>query len=657
MRFLRLLIVLLLTNIITAQAQVSVQFGIVANRTSDTTAQLIIDINPKDSSLKIFSPKQATDNGFASTFEFKSPASAIVRNITVNGNTSSLNIDEGNSAEVLNGSNQIVVDIAFTEKDVQQIEGQFNILGKDGDNYPSGVEEIAVPLKTASDVENAPAADKSEAAPPVEKDSKSGWGLFFMCLGFGFGAVFTPCVFPLIPVTVSFFLKSGGTKKEGVKKAWMYALSIILIYTIPTLILTLIFGDKFLYTVSSHPVTNLFFFAIFIVFAISFFGGFELQLPSSWANKADQNAGKGGLIGVFFMALTLVIVSFSCTGPIVAALLGETSGKGIKMGSVFGMLGFGIGLAFPFAIFALFPNMLKSLPKSGGWLNSVKVFFGFIELGLAMKFLSNADLAYHWGLLNRDVFLAIWIVLAAVLGIYLLGKFKMSHDSDLKYISIPRLFIALASFTFAVYMIPGLFGAPLTPLSGILPPPGTQKFNLDDLQYKIGAGGGHATNTGAGNVPAPQKYVEKFHAPFGLTAYFDVDEALAAAKIANKPILLDFTGWSCANCRKMENEVWSKPEVLKRLKEDFILVSFYVDDKTPLPVEERYTNKNGEKIKTIGEKNLDYEVTNFGINAQPLYKFIDLDGKSLSDVQYGYDPDIQKFIDHLETVKAKFHKK
>lgn len=651
MRFLRLLIVLLVTNIITAQAQVSVQFGIVANKTSDTTAQLIIDISPKDSTLKIFSPKQATDNGFASTFEFKSPSSAIIRNIKINGKTETLNIDEGNSADVLTGSNQILVDIAFTEKDIQQIEGQFHILGKEGDNYPSGAEEIAVALKTVTDTPIK--ADTNE--PTTEEEAKSGWGLFFMCLGFGFGAVFTPCVFPLIPVTVSFFLKSAGTKKEGIKKAWMYALSIILIYTIPTLILTLIFGDKFLYTVSSHPVTNLFFFAIFILFAISFFGGFELQLPSSWANKADQNTSRGGLIGVFFMALTLVIVSFSCTGPIVAALLGETSGKGIKMGSVFGMLGFGIGLAFPFAIFALFPNMLKSLPKNGSWLNSVKVFFGFIELGLAMKFLSNADLAYHWGLLNRDVFLAIWIVLAAVLGLYLLGKFKMSHDSDLKHVSIPRLFIALTSFTFAVYMIPGLFGAPLTPLSGILPPPGTQKFNLDDLQYKIGTGSGHAVSTGTSNVPSPQKYVEKFHAPFGLTAYFDVDEAIAAAKIANKPILLDFTGWSCANCRKMENEVWSKPEVLKRLKEDFILVSLYVDDKTPLLVEERYTNKNGEKIKTIGEKNLDYEVSNFGINAQPLYKFIGLDSKPLSSIQYGYDPDIQKFIDHLESVKTKFH--
>ena len=652
MRFLRLLIVLLVTNIITAQAQVSVQFGIVANKTSDTTAQLVIDISPKDSTLKIFSPKQVIDNGFASTFEFKSPSSAIIKNITVNGKTETLNIDEGNSADVLTGNNQILVDIVFTEKDIQQIEGQFHILGKDGDNFPSGAEEIAVSLKTINDT---PIKAETKDTATTEEESKSGWGLFFMCLGFGFGAVFTPCVFPLIPVTVSFFLKSAGTKKEGIKKAWMYALSIILIYTIPTLILTLIFGDKFLYTVSSHPVTNLFFFAIFIIFAISFFGGFELQLPSSWANKADQNTSRGGLIGVFFMALTLVIVSFSCTGPIVAALLGETSGKGIKMGSVFGMLGFGIGLAFPFAIFALFPNMLKSLPKNGSWLNSVKVFFGFIELGLAMKFLSNADLAYHWGLLNRDVFLAIWIVLAAVLGLYLLGKFKMSHDSDLKHVSIPRLFIALSSFTFAVYMIPGLFGAPLTPLSGILPPPGTQKFNLDDLQYKIGSGGGHTTNAGANNVPAPQKYVEKFHAPFGLTAYFDVDEAIAAAKIANKPILLDFTGWSCANCRKMENEVWSKPEVLKRLKEDFILVSLYVDDKTALPVEERYTNKNGEKIKTIGEKNLDYEVTNFGINAQPLYKFIDLNGKPLSDIQYGYDPDIQKFIDHLESVKTKFH--
>jgi thiol:disulfide interchange protein DsbD len=298
--------------------------------------------------------------------------------------------------------------------------------------------------------------------------------------------------------------------------------------------------------------------------------------------------------------------------------------------------------------------MLQSLPKSGGWLNSVKVTFGFIELALAMKFLSNVDLIYHWHLLNRDVFLVIWIVVFVLMGLYLLGKLKFSHDSDLKFISVPRLFFAITAFSFALYMVPGLWGAPLKPLSGFIPPATTQDFNLDNLKYTIGsASTPTATNTG---VNPPKKYTEKLHVPFGLTAYFDMEEGMAAAKILHKPLMLDFTGHSCANCRKMEEEVWSNPDVLKRIKENFVLVSLYVDESTELPVAEQYTNKKGDKIVTVGDKNLDYEIAKFNLNAQPLYMFLDLKGNALSDKKYGYDSDVQKFINHLDAVKAAFDK-
>jgi thiol:disulfide interchange protein DsbD len=463
----------------------------------------------------------------------------------------------------------------------------------------------------------------------------------------------------LIPVTVSFFLKRSKTRTEGVRNAIWYSVSIILIYTIPTLILTLIFGDKILYHISTSIISNILFFLIFTVFAISFFGAFEISLPNSWANKADEQAGKGGLLGIFFMALTLVIVSFSCTGPLVGTLLGQTSTKGVSLAPVMGMLGFGAGLALPFSLFAFFPSMLQSLPKSGGWLNSVKVVFGFIELALAMKFLSNVDLAYHWHLLDRDVFLVIWIVLFTLMGFYLLGKLKFSHDSDLPFVSIPRLFFAIAAFSFSLYMVPGLWGAPLKLLSGFIPPTGTQEFNLEELKYKID--NIHTVSaTGAANTSAakpPVKYTDKLHVPFGLTAYYDLEEGMAAAKALNKPVMLDFTGHSCPNCRKMEEQVWKNPDVLKRIKEDFVLISLYVDESQELPFEEQRKGSRGEMITTVGEKNLDYEISKFGFNAQPLYKFLDLQGVPLSDANYSYDPDVQKFIDHLEKVKAEFGKR
>lgn len=638
-----------------ANAQTSLKAW--GKQNSDSTAIITINIEI-EKGLKLFSTHAKSGNdGFVSTLDWVAGVNNKKNgvNIQESGTSGELtNAIIGEAHKVFSDSMQLVVEVKLSDTAKGQVKGIFNYLGIDstGENYPSGSLEFTVPIDNL--IDNQPINQQQSSQAP-----KKGWGLFLLTFLVGFGAVFTPCVFPLMPVTVSYFLKKSKTRAQGVRNAWTYALSIVLIYTIPTLIFTLIFGDKFLYQLSTHPISNLVFFMIFLMFAISFFGAFEINLPSSWANKTDSAARQGGLLGIFFMALTLVIVSFSCTGPIVGALLGETSGKGISMGPVIGMLGFGLGLSIPFGILALFPSMLQSLPKSGGWLNTVKVFFGFIELALAMKFFSNADLVYHWGILTRPVFLAGWIVIFTLLGMYMLGKLKFSHDSDLPYISVPRIFVAMVSFTFALYMLPGMWGAPLKPLSGILPPPSTQDFDLDKLQYLGGSGNPSTLETIQG-VPKPVKYTDKFHVPFGLTAYFDLEEAKAASKILKKPIMLDFTGWSCANCRKMENEVWSKPEILNKLKNDFILVSLFVDDRTELPIAEQYVNAVGEKIITIGDKNLDLEITAFDLNAQPLYKFMDHEGNLLSPVQYGYDPDVAKFAAHLNgvinTYKQKWEK-
>jgi len=453
----------------------------------------------------------------------------------------------------------------------------------------------------------------------------------------------------LFPVTVTYFMHHYGGKKQGRKNALFYSLCIILIYGIPTTALTLIFGDTTLYKISISPVTNLFFFAIFIAFAISFFGLFEIMLPSSWSTHTDKLAGKGGYLGIFFMALTLVIVSFSCTGIVAGQLLSYLSSEGIAGGPIAGMFGFGTGLALPFTLLALFPSLIHAMPKSGGWLNTVKVSFAFIELAMALKFLSNVDLIYHWRMLDREIFIALWIVLSVLLGYYLLGKIKFYHDSDIKHVSIMRLFFAIASFTFALYLLPGMWGAPLKALSGWIPPEYTQDFNLSNIQANTSS----TSNVHTAALP-PKKFVDKIAAPFGLHAYFDLDEGLAAARVLHKPVMLDFTGYSCANCRKMEAEVWSNPEVLKRINENFVLVSLYVDEPTKLPAGEQYTNVKGENIKTEGEKNLDYEITKFGFNAQPLYMFMDADQNVLSDIKYGYDPDIDKFIKHLDGAKTRF---
>ena len=628
----------------TAQTQPSVQFSFSTAQVNDSLQTLTISADiPKG--FQLFSVKK--NNSFVSALQLDTLFSNLIHvtdSISEVGTVQLIKQPDGSNYRLFSDSAKFIYPLHIHADSTIILKGSFVWLGKKGDEFPSGEEKFSVTINPS----------KTSAA-PMDKKKMMEMSLirtFIIALLAGLLAVFTPCVFPLIPVTVSFFIKRSGSHQVGIRNALIYSLSIIGIYTVPTLLLTLLFGNSVLYSISTSATANLLFFAIFIVFAISFFGAFELTLPNSWANKADEKAGKGGITGIFFMALTLAIVSFSCTGPFVGTLLGQTSSEGISLAPVIGMLGFGVGLALPFSLFAFFPSMLHALPKSGGWLNSVKVSFGFIELALAMKFLSNVDLIYHWNLLDRDVFLTIWIVNFFLLGYYLLGKLKFSHDSVLQFVSVPRLFFAIASYCFALYMVPGLWGAPLKPLSGLIPPATTQDFNLDNLQYSIGSNHSYASSNN--NFVAPKKYIDKLKVPFGLTAYFDLEEGLAAAKALNKPVMLDFTGHSCTNCRKMEEQVWKNEAVLKRLKEDFVLISLYVDESTQLPASEQYTNSKGNKITTVGEKNLDYEITKFGFNAQPLYMFLDLKGNPLSEVKYGYDSDIPKFIEHLYNVKKAF---
>lgn len=646
-KILSLLVIVLLAQTTIAQDKTPVQFVFSTQRANDSLVQLNVSAK-LEKGFQLFSvKKQKEEDEFVSSLQVDN--TTAIDSIIESGKLVKMPPSDAASPAFIVYEDSVTFTYFFkvNASDSAILKGSFNWLGKRIDEFPSGSESFSVEVLPSN---------KGVADDNADIANQTLWQIFLLTFLTGLLAVITPCVFPLIPVTVSFFLKRSKTRAAGIKNALWYSLSIIGIYTVPTILLVLLFGDDILYQISTSAISNLLFFAIFLVFAISFFGAFELQLPNSWANKADQKAGKGGLGGIFFMALTLVIVSFSCTGPIVGTLLGQTSTGGVSTAPIIGMLGFGVGLALPFSLFAFFPSMLQSLPKSGGWLNSVKVSFGFIELALALKFLSNVDLIYHWRLLDRDVFLVLWIVIFVLLGIYLLGKLKFSHDNDLPYVSVPRLFFAIASFSFALYILPGLWGAPLRHLSGFIPPDGTQEFNLDALKYQLNSGSKQSAST-ANLAQPPKRLADKLHVPYGLVAYFTLEEGMAAAKALNKPIMLDFTGHSCANCRKMEKEVWKDPAVLQRMKDNFVLVSLYVDESTDLPIKEQYVKKDGDKVVTEGDKNLDYEITQFGFNAQPLYMFLDLNGKPLSSIKYGYDPNIAKFIAHLDAAKAAFDQK
>lgn len=445
------------------------------------------------------------------------------------------------------------------------------------------------------------------------------WSIFIIAFFSGFAALLTPCVFPMIPMTVSFFTKQSKTKAKGIENAIIYGISIILIYVILGLLVTCIFGADALNALSTNVWFNLIFFILLIVFAVSFLGAFEIMLPNSWANKVDKQADKGGIIGILFMALALAIVSFSCTGPIVGTLLVQAASKG-GIAPVIGMLGFSLALALPFMLFAMFPGWLHSLPKSGGWLNTVKVVLGFLELALALKFLSNADLVLQLHLLEREVFLAIWIAIFGTLAFYLFGKIALPHDSLLPHISVGRLFLGLVVLSFTIYMIPGLWGAPLK-LINAFPPP------MEYSESPIGFGGSRGTIL-TSVLPEGSKL-----GPHQIVVFDDYDKGLAYAKTVNKPVLLDFTGYACVNCRKMENNVWSDERVLSILKNEVVLISLYVDYKRDLPKNEQFTSKTtGSEIVTIGDKWTDFMISKYKTNTQPLYVLTDLEGNSLNEV-------------------------
>jgi thiol:disulfide interchange protein DsbD len=484
------------------------------------------------------------------------------------------------------------------------------------------------------------------------------WFLFFSFLA-GLAAILTPCVFPMIPMTVSFFMNSNKTKWEAKFQAMVYGASIILIYTLIGTVVAITLGADFANWLSTHWLPNVLFFIIFVVFAFSFFGAFEIILPSRWVNKSDDKVSQGGVGGAFFMALTLVLVSFSCTGPIVGAILVESAG-GMILKPIVGMFGFSLAFALPFTLFALFPQWLSNLPKSGGWLNSVKIVLGFIELALGLKFLSIADQTYHWRILDREVYIAFWIVISILLGIYLLGKLRFAHDSEVKHVSTGRLMLAIVTFTFVVYLIPGMFGAPLKAISGYLPPMTTHDFDLhkiirDEVKL-VGSSGGTADiqNLPGKSLCEKPKYSEFLELPHGLEGYFDFEQGIACAKAQNKPVFIDFTGHGCVNCREMEANVWSDPRVLERLKRDFIIIALYVDDKTTMPESDWITSTYDKKIKkTIGKKYADFQIARFGVNAQPYYVILDHNQKMLvKPTARDLNPD--HFIDFLDRGLAAF---
>ena len=478
------------------------------------------------------------------------------------------------------------------------------------------------------------------------------WGLILEAILWGFLMLLTPCVFPMVPMTVSFFLKQSGSAAKGRFNAFMYGLFIVLLYTLPICLIigltwaaggATVTADIFNW-LSTHWLPNILFFVIFMIFAASFFGAFEITLPSSWTTKADSNSAKGGLAGVFFLALTLVLVSFSCTGPIVGTVLIKST-QGEFWAPMVTMLAFSVAFALPFALLAFFPSVLKKLPKSGGWLNSVKVVLGFVEVALGLKFLSTADQTYHWHILDREVYLAIWIVVFTLLGLYLLGKIRFKHDSPLEYISVGRLALVIADFAFVVYLLPGMWGAPLKALSGYLPPIQTQDF----VMTGDGRSEPAMTTVALPGTPSvmPGLTGHLSSLPHGLTGYTSLEDGIAVAAATGKQVFVDITGHGCVNCREMEARVWSDPQVLQRLSSRFVIVSLYVDDKTKLPEDQWVTTETGKVLKDVGRVNSKLVLDRFGVNSQPNYFVLDSEGNTLRGPR-GYNLDVDAFVRFLD---------
>ena len=534
------------------------------------------------------------------------------------------------------------IDFSYTKRDIRMDGAATGTAEETVEPEPSTEEPTEAPATPATDTPAVGDQPKSQAshAPAVLTDAPALWTpvidqlkafgdatvaaadtswLFIFFAGFlgGFIALLTPCVWPMIPMTVSFFLKRTKDRKKAIRDAVTYGLSIIVIYLVMGLLITGLFGASALNNLSTNAIFNIIFFLLLVVFAVSFFGAFELVLPASWTNKMDAKADSTtGFLSIFFMSFTLVLVSFSCTGPIIGTLLVQAASMGTAVGPAIGMFGFALALSIPFSLFAIFPNLLQNMPKSGGWLNSVKVVLGFLELALALKFLSVADLAYGWRLLDRETFIVLWIVIFCMLGAYLLGKIKFSHDSEVKYVSVPRLFMSIISFAFALYMVPGLWGAPLKAISAFAPPLYTQDFNL---------------------------YESEVHAAFD-----DYEAGMAYAKKVGKPVMIDFSGYGCVNCRKMEASVWTDPKVKQMLEQDYVLITLIVDDKTnlPAPIE---IQENGKvcKLKTVGDKWSYLQRSKFGANAQPFYILLDGEGMPLAP-SYAFDEDVSKYIQFLQ---------
>lgn len=556
----------------------------------------------------------------------------------------------------------------ISSSDSLVIKGSLRYMYKSGNEFLNGEE----PFRFFIDRENVSGTkteirDKGNGSMGDIRE-RSLWWIFVAAFGGGLLALLTPCVYSMIPVTVSFFTKRSQNRREGIRNALFYAASIVIIFTLLGFLITVVFGPAALNNLATNWIANLVFFALFLLFGISFLGAFEINLPASWMNKSDARAGTTSFMGIFFMALTLVLVSFSCTGPIIGNLL-VLAAKGSYLGPLAGMLGFSLALALPFALFAFFPSKLNILGKAGGWLNAVKVTLGFLELALALKFLSNADLVKGWRILDREVFLSLWIVIFLLLGFYLLGKLKFHHDDELPkneygipFLTVTRLFFAIAALSFSVYMIPGLWGAPLKAIGAFLPPLGTQDFITGTKSLSSDHQETDVPNTSS-RLPLPVKYYERMRLyepevvrSYGMTTYFDYSEALAVARKLKKPLMIDFTGINCVNCRKMEAEVWSDPEVMRRLKEDFVIVSLYVDvQEIDLQENEQYHSAAlGKEVNTLGDKNADMQVSVFHANSQPYYFFLDANEKRLIPDGYGYDPDIQKFIALLDQAKSRY---
>ncbi len=666
-----LLAVVCLISVIsgTAQDKQPVQFNFSKENLGNGSYRLFITAKPQPGVQVISMQPLSEDLPVNTVIRFDSTALPYLKDsLTEKGTLKSVKSSALNNASINVFEDSVVWQqgVQLKAGDSVRITGVVNYYYLSGEGVESGEQRISLQFIDKKGGETAK-TDGGGAAAKNKAADMSLWG--FLLAGFLAGLIgfITPCVYALVPVTVSIFLKRSKTPAQGKKNALFYATSIILIYTLVGVLSATVLPDNALNNLSTNWIFNLFIFALFVIFGLSFLGAFDINLPASWANKLDSKANNRSYAGIFFMALTLVVVSFSCTGNFVAGIIGLAPAKG----KVIGMFGFGLGLALPFAIFAFAPSLLKELSKSGGWQNAVKVTLGFIELALALKFLSNADLDRQWGILDREVFIVLWVVLFALLGMYLLGKLRFKHDSelpkndfDLPHIPVSRLMLAITALAFALYLIPGLWGAPLKVVSAFVPPMGTQDFVLS------GGSGGHAAaanpvSNGTGQTAAaPVRYASalKRYEPLAaiennFTVYYDYNEALAAAKLLNKPLLLDFTGIQCVNCREFESKIWIDKEVATRMKNDFVIASLYTDYNAELDDNEKFYSKLlGSQVETVGDKFEDFQQQLIGTSAQPNYVFLDTNGKLLVPDGYGYDPTTgaKEFVAHLDKVTGLF---